>query len=228
MIMVTSKIKKIIVAGLLVAACASVGGCGLGAKGESEATDLAKKACKIPDSFKKVSYKVDEKGNLAWLDFKAKNPMGVEVPERIYFTFEGNKIRMIDTQNIDKNILEGFAKTDPAKFEECVKAYSQLKKGVESWNFTMKFLNNQLAQMKLSKKNYFSWQSVERTATEYNAKLKPLLDVYEKAPEVVQKEFPVLKDAEYLKVDLQGDFFSWNVKTDWTKDYSALGNGANQ
>ena len=130
-------------------------------------------------------------------------------------------------ENIDKNILENFAKTDPAKFEECVKSYSRLKKEVDSWNFTMKFLNNQLEQMKLSKKNYFGWQSLERTATQYNAKLKPILDVYEKAPAVVQKEFPNLKDAEYLKVDLQGDYFSWNVKTDWTKDYSALGNGSN-
>lgn len=227
MIMITSKIKKIVASGLLITACISVGGCGLGAKGESEATDLAKQVCKIPDSFKKVSYNVDEKGNLAWLDFKAKNPMGVEIPGRIYFTFENNKIRMIDTQNIDKNILEKFAKTDPAKFEECVKSYSRLKKEVDSWNFTMKFLNNQLEQMKLSQKNYFGWQSLERTATQYNAKLKPILDVYEKAPAVVQKEFPNLKDAEYLKVDLQGDYFSWNVKTDWTKDYSALGNGSN-
>lgn len=76
MIMITSKIKKIVASGLLITACISAGGCGLGAKGESEATDLAKQVCKIPDSFKKVSYNVDEKGNLAWLDFKAKNPMG--------------------------------------------------------------------------------------------------------------------------------------------------------
>lgn len=227
MIMMISKAKKFIMAGLLLTACVSFTGCGIGAKGESEAADIVKNACTIPDSFQKVSYKLDEKGNLAWLDFKAKNPMGVIVPERAYFTFADNKIRMIDTKNIDKSILEEFAKKEPTRFEDYVNSYSQIDKEMTSLQFSKNMLDDNWSRLQVSRKNYFDWYSLERRAAEYNSKLRPVLNEYKQAPEVVKNQFTFLANAKYLKVDLKGDALRWTAHAHWTSNFSELKDDSN-
>ena len=75
--------KKFSVACISLLMVLALAGCGK--TGESEAEKLVKEACKIPDSYKKVDYQVDDKNGIAYLDFKAKNMLGMEIPGRAYF-----------------------------------------------------------------------------------------------------------------------------------------------
>ena len=58
MIMITSKIKKIVASGLLITACISVGGCGLGAKGKVKPLIWQSKCAKfqIPSNMSPITW----------------------------------------------------------------------------------------------------------------------------------------------------------------------------
>ena len=82
--------KKFSVACISLLMVLALAGCGK--TGESEAEKLVKEACKIPDSYKKVDYQVDDKNGISYLDFKAKNMLGMEIPGRAYFKITKDRI----------------------------------------------------------------------------------------------------------------------------------------
>ena len=119
--------KKFSVACISLMMVLALAGCGK--TGESEAEKLVKEACKIPDSYKKIDYQVDDKNGISYLDFKAKNMLGMEVPGRAYFKITKDRIIGIDTDDIERNVLDDFyKKCSYMKFSECVKSYKILKK----------------------------------------------------------------------------------------------------
>ena len=129
--------KKFSVACISLMMVLALAGCGK--TGESEAEKLVKEACKIPDSYKKIDYQVDDKNGISYLDFKAKNMLGMEVPGRAYFKITKDRIIGIDTDDIERNVLDDFYKNAPTEFSECVKSYKILKKNHYKENFDLEF-----------------------------------------------------------------------------------------
>lgn len=191
---------------------------GCGKTGESEAEKLVKEACNIPDSFKKVDYQVDDKNGLSYLDFKAKNMMGMELPGRAYFKLSKDRIEGIDTEGIDKKTLDDFYKNAPNQFVECVKSYKLLKKNNYKDNFELKFFLDQYRQLKYDKDNFFSWQMVAKESIKANDIIKAYKEAYSGAPEIVKKNFPA--PIQYFKVDLTGSYMGgWSANAKRTDEY---------
>ena len=132
------KKRHIIITIFLVSALMFVLGCGK--LGEKEAEGIVKKACRIPDSFVKVDYQVNEKTGLAFMDFKAKNALGVEIPGRAYFKVTKDKIEAVDTEGVPANVIEEFVKDHPNEFSECIASYKKLKSIVLEQKFSNMFV----------------------------------------------------------------------------------------
>ena len=122
-----------------------------GIKQCEEAEKLVKEACKIPDSYKKVDYQVDDKNGISYLDFKAKNMLGMEIPGRAYFKITKDRIAGIDTDGIERNVLDDFYKNAPTQFAECVSSYKFLKKNHYAENFDLKFFLERYKELKYEK-----------------------------------------------------------------------------
>lgn len=219
--MTLTKISKAAIAGMLFVSLFSFSGCGN--KYESEITKQVQQECKIPDSFRKVDYKIDEKNGLAWLDYKAKNPMGQEIPGRAYFTVTSDGFKQVPTHDIDKQILEDFAKEDPSKFAECVIDYVKIKRLWEKYTIDAQVLHSIYDQLNGSnKKNYFMWDQSRNLAITSNKSLKAVKDAYNNSPTVVQGKFPKVADAKYLKIELTGDFFKFSAKGEGVDEYPEM------
>lgn len=191
---------------------------GCGKTGESEAEKLVKEACNIPDSFRKVDYQVDDKNGISYLDFKAKNMMGVELPGRAYFKLSKDRIEGIDTDGIDKKALDDFYKNAPSQFVECVKSYKALKKNNYKESFELKFFFDQYRQLKYDKDNFFSWQMVAIESIKANDIIKAYKEAYSTAPEIVKKNFP--EPIQYFKIDLTGSYMGgWSANAKRTDEY---------
>jgi hypothetical protein len=218
--MLSKNSKRFIASGLLFVSLFAFSGCG--PKYESQITEQVQKNCKIPESFRKVAYKEDDKNGIAYLDFKAKNLMGVEVPDRVYFVISDKGFSAIPTQDIDKGVLENFLKTDPANFQKSVKSYRKLKKAADNMQFDEQMLNDTAVRLKTGEKdNFFTWKSFRTEAAKYNIKLKAFKDAYSEAPDVVKNEekFKNINDKKYVKVTVTGNWRSWQAKSDDVDEY---------
>ena len=152
--------KKFSVACISLMMVLALAGCGK--TGDSEAEKLVKEACKIPDSYKKIDYQVDDKNGISYLDFKAKNMLGMEVPGRAYFKITKDRIIGIDTDDIERNVIDDFNKNAPTEFSECVKSYKILKKNHYKENFDLEFFLERYKDLKYEKDNFYAWQSVAK------------------------------------------------------------------
>lgn len=215
--------KKMFITGLILTCLLSCSGCGQ--KYESEITTEVKKSCHIPDSFKKVAYKADEKNGIAYLDFKAKNLLGVEIPHRIYFTISDRGFHSIPTDNIDKSILEEFYKEDIANFKQCVSSYNNLKKQEKAMEFDLYMQSDIEERLNTSeRKNYFTWEYYKENSDKINQKLKKFKDSYMQAPHSVQKHFDKAINLKYTKVTLIGDWESWKAKAEKVGEFPGSNN----
>lgn len=213
--MALSRVARLTLAGVLMLSTFSFAGCG--AKYESEITKQVQENCKIPDSFKKVDYKVDEKNGLAWIDYKAKNLMGVEIPNRAYFTVGANGISRVDTDDIEEAVLKDFVEKNPDKFAECVRSYHEVKE-LDAKVFGREKMIESLIEQAKASDNYFIVDQCRRFGTMYNRALKKAKDAYNKAPDSVKEQF-LLGEAKYVKVTLEGDFFEYRSRIEWVNDY---------
>lgn len=218
--MIPKESKKIIVLGILAIGLLTIPGCGN--KYESQITEQVRTSCVIPDSFKKVSYKEDPKNGIAYLDFKAKNLMGVEIPQRLYIVLFDDGYRSIQTEGIDKSILEDFFKNDPKNFEGCVSSYKTLTKLINDLAFELRMVNELNEELNtVNKKDYYSWVFFREESRKLNLKIKKFKDAYKAAPEIVQKnsEFQKFNQLKYMAVIVTGDWMSWRANKEVVEEY---------
>lgn len=191
---------------------------GCAQKGEKEAEKLVKDACVSPDSFQKIDYKVDEKNGLAYLDFKAKNAMGVWLQERAYFKLSSNSISGINTLGLDKNTLNEFLKKDPKNFESAVNSYRELQKIAFYDDAEIEIFLEQTKDLKYNKDNYFSWTHLQRDSEKYNSIIKKYKDIYNQAPEVVKQK--VKAPPKFAVITVNGTYRGpWDANLKWVDDY---------
>ena len=199
----------------LLVLCMSVLGCGK--TGEKEAEKMVKESCNIPDSFKKVTYEVDDKNKISFLDFKAKNMLGVEIPARVYFSLSDNKVTIIDTEGVDKKIIDEFYKETPAQFAQAIKSYRKLSTLYSKTSYdrmVAKMFHDEVNRLKYQKNNYFVWKSIKDDAPHYNAYVKKCRDAYNEAPEIVKKKIKHVP--KYAWVTLNGSYMDgWESQIKW-------------
>ena len=88
--------------------------------------------------------------------------LGMEVPGRAYFKITKDRIIGIDTDDIERNVLDDFYKNAPTEFSECVKSYKILKKNHYKENFDLEFFLERYKDLKNEKDNFYAWQSVAK------------------------------------------------------------------
>lgn len=194
---------------------------GCAQKGEKEAEKIVKDACVSPDSFQKIDYKVDEKNGLAYLDFKAKNAMGVLLRDRAYFKLSSNSLSAINTLGIDKNILNEFLKKDPKNFESAVNSYRELQKIAFYDDTEIEIFIEQVKNLKYDKDNYFAWTHLQRDSEKYNSIIKKYKEIYDQAPEVVKQKFKAAP--KFALITVNGTYRSgWDANFKWVDNYSDI------
>lgn len=185
---------------------------GCGKTGEKEAESIVKKACRIPDSFVKVDYQVNEKTGLAFLDFKAKNALGVEIPGRAYFKVTKDKVEGIDTEGVPPKVVEEFAKDNPNEFAECVAYYKKLNEIANKSDFDFKMFRSTLDNIEVDNNNYFNWSTLKKETLTINRRIKQFNDAAKDAPQAVLKHFEKFPRT-YFNVILNGNYMSgWNAE----------------
>lgn len=206
--------KKSIVVAFFISIAVLISGCGK--LGESEAEKIIKDACKIPSSFKKLDYQVDEKNGLSYMDFTAKNPLGMDLKSRTYFVIRDKHIIPVDTDNIPENILRDFVSTNLDKFKECVIYYKDMKKLERDLEVPLKIMKEHYFDLD-NNDNFFTWKSAAQQARKLNPKIKAYSDRYYESLPVVQKYFNV--PPSYYKITVTGSYRDWNAHAEQTNDY---------
>ena len=190
---------------------------GCGKLGEKEAEEMVKKACRIPDSFKKVEYQVDEKNGISYLDYKAKNALGVELPGRVYFMVSKDRLEPLDTDGIPNNQAEAIYKANPKQFVEGVAAYKHLKQIKDKHKFEIDLFLDRYKQLNVEK-SFFSWDYARKESYKINNIIKEYKETYEGAPEVVKQFFD--KPMKYFKIEVNGSYIGgWSARGNVVDDY---------
>lgn len=211
-------IKAAKMAGITILCIATLAGCG-GQKYESEITEAVKKQCKVPESFKKVNYQADEKNGIAYIDYKAQNAFGVEVPGRLYLTIDSKGFQGIDTDGIEAEVLDNFYKKDPAHFTQCVSAYRTLKDKEHDAVFYTKLVSEKLDKISAYQHNINAYRTLKGEADEMNFYLKSFKDEYQAAPDVVKGYFKNTADLPYIKVKIRDAGSKWTLNTEPSDTY---------
>ena len=217
--------KKILVCLIMIFAVVLTG---CNKTGEKQSVEYIKKRLNIPDSFVKVNYVINKDTRLARLDYKAKNAFGVELPGCAYFRVSDSDVKFIDTDNVEKQILDYLESNHSADFEKLVKSYKRFiltfKDFLDEHSTKLYYIDN------LDTKNYYSVRSFEKSSKKYNRTLKKLKDEYSMMPEDLKKFLneivPNLKDIEtfkYSKVILTGKpgklYIDWDYEWKQTDEY---------
>ena len=92
---------------------------------------------------------------------------------------------IIDTDGIERNVLDDFYKNAPTQFAECVSSYKFLKKNHYAENFDLKFFLERYKELKYENDNFFSWKMVAKDSIKANDIIKKYNDAYKTAPEIV-------------------------------------------
>lgn len=211
-------IKAAKLAGTVILCTVTLAGCG-GQKYESEIADAVKKQCKVPESFKKLDYKADEKNGVAYIDYKAQNAFGVDVPGRLYLTIDGKGFQGIDTEGIEVEVLDNFYKNDPAHFTQCVSSYRSLKDKEHDAVFYTELVMEKLDKIDAYQHNITAYRTLKNEADEMNFYLKCFKTEYQAAPETVKKYFKKTADLPYLKVNISNTGNRWTLNTEPVDTY---------
>lgn len=193
--------------------------------GEKAAIDYTKSRCTIPESFVKVKYDIVKDSNdLARLDFKAKNLMGVEHTNRAYFRIDKENAQYINTAEVENPVLDYLESHDPKNFEKGIKSYQNFVEATKDLIFEYKMMSS--ITDRFDKDSYYDWSSLKRQARKTNITLKRFKDVYGEMPdslkEYVNKELPdaaKAKDDKYIKVVLNGDVLNWDANSSSTDEF---------
>lgn len=144
--------------------------------------------------------------------------LGMEVPGRAYFKITKDRIIGIDTDDIERNVLDDFYKNAPTEFSECVKSYKILKKNHYKENFDLEFFLERYKDLKYEKDNFYAWQSVAKKSIKANDIIKKYNDAYKTAPQIVKKYFP--EPMQYFKINLTGSSRGgWRANAERTDEY---------
>ena len=98
--------------------------------------------------------------------------LGMEIPGRAYFKITKDRIVGIDTDGIERNVLDDFYKNAPTQFAECVSSYKFLKKNHYAENFDLKFFLERYKELKYENDNFFSWKMVAKDSIKANDIIK--------------------------------------------------------
>lgn len=184
--------------------------------GEEKSVEYIKKRLNVPNSFVKVAYEINKDTGLAWLDYKAKNKMGVELTGRAYFRVSNNGVRYIDTEDVEQVVLDFLEKNYSADFESQVENYKIFANAVKGHAFDITYFIEKVADADFG--NYYDLLSLKNSAKSYNKGLRKIKESYGKlSPNVrifLEKEFPdfkKLQDIKYYKVGLTGNSLNWDV-----------------
>lgn len=211
-------IKAAKITGITILCIATLAGCG-GQKYESEITEAVKKQCKVPESFKKVNYQADEKNGIAYIDYKAQNAFGVEVPGRFYLTIDNKGFQGIDTDGVEVEVLDNFYKKDPGRFTQCVSAYRALKDKKHNVKFYTELVMEKLDKIDAYQHNITAYRTLKNEADEMNFYLKGFKAEYQAAPETVKSYFKKTADLPYLKVNISNTGNRWTLNTEPSDTY---------
>ena len=200
---------------------------GCGKTGEKDAEIYIKNRCNVPDSFVKVNYEINKEANLAKLDYKVKNLIGLELPGRAYFRVLNDKVIYIDTEGIDRNALEFFENHNPQNFELNVKSYKDMFEIVQDGMFDAKLFSNVMEDF--DRDSYYSWVTLRKRANRVNKMLKKTKDIYNGSSvefkQLLNQEAPGIDKfiaLKYMKVSLVGDYSDWKGDIDFTDKYDDL------
>lgn len=211
-------IKAAKLAGIVILCTATLAGCG-GQKYENEITEAVKKQCKVPESFKKVNYQADEKNGIAYIDYKAQNAFGVEVPGRLYLTINNKGFQGVDTDGIEVEVLDNFYQKDPAHFTQCVSSYRSLKDKKHNVKFYTELVLEKLDKIDAYQQNITAYRTLKNEADEMNFYLKGFKSEYQAAPETVKNYFKKTADLPYLKVHISNTGNQWILNTEPSDEY---------
>lgn len=210
--------QKVLLAGIITGCLLTFSGCG-DQKYESEIADAVKKQCKVPESFKQLDYKADEKNGVAYIDYKAENAFGVDVPGRIYFEISGKGFKSIDTEGIEIEVLDTFYKNDPGHFSQCVSSYRSLKDKKHNVKFYTELVMEKLDKIDAYQHNITAYRTLKGEADEMNFYLKSFKDEYQAAPDVVKGYFKNTADLPYIKVKIRDAGSKWTLNTEPSDTY---------
>lgn len=213
-----NSIKAAKITGIVILCSITFSGCA-GQKYESEIADAVKKQCKVPESFKKLDYKADEKNGVAYIDYKAQNAFGVDVPGRIYFEISGKGFKSIDTEGIEVEVLDTFYKNDPGHFSQCVSSYRALKDKKHNVKFYTELVMEKLDKIDAYQHNITAYRTLKNEADEMNFYLKGFKAEYQAAPETVKNYFKKTADLPYLKVNISNTGNRWTLNTEPSDTY---------
>ena len=189
---------------------------GCGKLGESEAEKIVRDSCRVPSSFVKHDYQVDEKNNLAYLDFSAKNAFGAELKNRVYFVIRDKQIIPVDTDGIDLVILKNLADASPKNFKENVIYCKDLNRYKQEMDIAIKIFDHTWDRLG-GNNNYFVWEHARQEAKQINKLIKKYYDRYYEAPAIVQHQFDM--PPAYYKVNLTGDWQYWRANGERPTNY---------
>ena len=195
--------------------------------GEKESTEYIKKRLNVPNSFVKVGYDINKETRLAWLDYKAKNKLGVELTGRAYFRISDKGVNFIDTEDVEQPVLDFLINNHSVDLEEQVNNYKRFVEIVKNNSFEIKYFLEKMDDVDIT--NYYSVSSLNNRARDYNRALRKVRESYNRLPvdlkDFLEKEYPsfkTFKEIKYFNTGLKGNSFKWDIDFDkfgFTKDY---------
>ena len=96
----------------------------------------------------------------------------MEIPGRAYFKIHKDRIEFIDTDGVERNVLDDFYKNAPTQFAECVRSYKILKKNHYEESFDLKFFLKRYRELKYENDSFFAWQMVAKDSIKANDIIK--------------------------------------------------------
>ena len=104
--------------------------------------------------------------------------LGMEIPGRAYFKIHKDRIEFIDTDGVERNVLDDFYKNAPTQFAECVRSYKILKKNHYEESFDLKFFLKRYRELKYEKGSFFAWQMVAKDSIKANDIIKRYMSIF--------------------------------------------------
>lgn len=216
------KLHKIILSFLLIVLMVIIAGCGK--LGEDEAENMVKSHLKVKDSYKKIAYDVNESAKVSKLVYKAKNLMGVEIEDSVYFDLSKDNMIYYASDSHTPGI-EFMYQEAPEKMVKYAAAYDELKEAIEEHGFhihmyleSINSISNELHD------NYFGWRECFTKQNDYNQRVRSVQKAWKKIEEnatdsakqsiITDSSFKLFYgkeciNAKEIEVNLSGDFMSW-------------------
>lgn len=205
-------------------------GCGL-KPGEEKAEEIVKENVRVKDSYRKVSYEVNEKAGVSKLVFRAKNLMNAELERTVYFKVDkGDLVSCIGDDSIPG--IEDIYKHKPENLDAYERYYSRLIEALKKYNVEITMFLNKVQGISKNgslNKNYFAWEDVKNKSEKYNATVDYIHLVWKKMEELSSDtalskikhsdSFKIYNgekciEAKPIKIEVEG-----NIRSGWHGQY---------